>query len=131
MLQALEQAQQDFNGSPSRGKKVSLADLIVLGCAAVEQAPKSAGYDITVPFTPGRRDAAQEQTDPESFAVLEPEADGFRSYLRRREAACGDSSAHPRRLHRRSASTGHNWPVIWKEKGRRTASPTKAARVPE
>ena len=76
-------AQQDFDGSQSGGKKVSLTDLIVLGgCAAVEQAPKSAGYDITVPFTPGRRDAAQEQTDAESFAVLEPEADGFRNYLR-------------------------------------------------
>ena len=76
-------AQQDCDGSQSGGKKVSLTDLIVLGgCAAVQQAPKSAGYDITVPFTPGRRDAAQEQTDAESFAVLEPKADGFRNYLR-------------------------------------------------
>ena len=63
--------------------KVSLADLIVLGgCAAVEQAAKNAGHDVTVPFTPGRTDASQEQTDVESFAVLEPNADGFRSYLR-------------------------------------------------
>jgi catalase-peroxidase len=83
VLQALEQVQQDFNGSQSGGKKVSLADLIVLGgCAAVEQAAKNAGHDITVPFAPGRTDASPEQTDVESFAVLEPAADGFRNYLR-------------------------------------------------
>jgi catalase-peroxidase len=83
VLQTLEKLQQDFNGSQSGGKKVSLADLIVLGgCAAVEQAAKNAGHDITVPFAPGRTDASQEQTDVESFAVLEPAADGFRSYLR-------------------------------------------------
>ena len=83
MLQTLEQIQQDFNGSQSGGKKVSLADLIVLGgCAAVEQAAKNAGHDVTVPFAPGRTDASQEQTDVESFAVLEPTADGFRNYLR-------------------------------------------------
>ncbi len=82
-LAALEQIQQDFNGSQSGGTKVSLADLIVLGgCAAVEQAAKDAGHDITVPFSPGRTDASQEQTDVESFAVLEPTADGFRNYLR-------------------------------------------------
>ena len=82
-LQVLEQVQQDFNGSRSDGKKVSLADLIVLGgCAAVEQAAKDAGHDITVPFAPGRTDAAQEQTDVESFAVLEPTVDGFRNYVR-------------------------------------------------
>ena len=83
MLQALEQVQQEFNGAQSGGVKVSLADLIVLGgCAAVEQAAKNAGHDVTVPFTPGRTDASQEETDVESFAVLEPNADGFRNYLR-------------------------------------------------
>jgi catalase-peroxidase len=82
VLRTLEKVQQDFNGSQSGGKKVSLADLIVLGgCAAVEQAAKKAGYDVTVPFTPGRTDASQEQTDVESFAVLEPTFDGFRNYL--------------------------------------------------
>jgi catalase-peroxidase len=83
VLQALEGIQQDFNGSQSGGKKVSLADLIVLGgCAAVEKAAKDAGHDITVPFTPGRTDASQEQTDVDTFDVLEPQADGFRNYLR-------------------------------------------------
>jgi catalase-peroxidase len=83
VLQTLQQIQQNFNSSQVGGKKVSLADLIVLaGCAAVEKAAKDAGHDITVPFTPGRTDASQEQTDVESFAVLEPKADGFRNYLR-------------------------------------------------
>jgi catalase-peroxidase len=83
VLQSLEQVQQDFNLSQSGGTKVSLADLIVLGgCAAVEQAAKNAGVDVTVPFAPGRTDASQEQTDVEAFAVLEPTADGFRNYLR-------------------------------------------------
>ncbi len=79
-LQALEKVQQDFNSSG--GKKISMADLIVLGgCAAVEQAAKNAGHSVTVPFTPGRGDATQEQTDVESFAPLEPRADGFRNFL--------------------------------------------------
>jgi catalase-peroxidase len=83
VLQSLEKIQQDFNNTQSGGTKVSLADLIVLGgCAAVEQAAKKAGHDATVPFAPGRTDASQEQTDVESFAVLEPAADGFRNYLR-------------------------------------------------
>jgi catalase-peroxidase len=86
VLQTLEQIQQDFESSQSGGKKVSLADLIVLGgCAAVEQAAKNAGHDITVPFAPGRMDASQEQTDMEAAAVLEPIADGFRNYLRAEE----------------------------------------------
>ena len=82
VLQTLEGIQKEFNGSQSDGKKVSLADLIVLaGCAAVEAAAKNADIDVQVPFTPGRTDALQEQTDVESFAVLEPTADGFRNYL--------------------------------------------------
>jgi catalase-peroxidase len=82
-LQKLEQIQADFNNSHTGGKKVSLADLIVLGgCAAIEQAAKNAGHDISVPFAPGRTDASQEQTDVGSFAVLEPTVDGFRSYFR-------------------------------------------------
>ena len=81
ILQALETIQKDFNGSQTGGKKVSLADLIVLGgCAAIEKAAKNAGHDIQVPFTPGRMDARQDQTDVESFAVLEPTSDGFRNY---------------------------------------------------
>jgi catalase-peroxidase len=83
VLNILETIQQGFNKAQSGGKKVSLADLIVLGgCAAVEQAAKNAGFEVTVPFTPGRMDALPEQTDVESFAVLEPEADGFRNYLK-------------------------------------------------
>jgi len=82
-LQALEAIQQEFNGAQTGNTKVSLADLIVLGgCAAVEQAAKNAGHDVTVPFSPGRTDAAEEQTDADSFAVLEPKADGFRNYHR-------------------------------------------------
>jgi catalase-peroxidase len=83
VLQTLEQIQQDFNNSQSGGTRVSLADLIVLGgAAAVEQAAKNAGFDVTVPFAPGRTDASQDQTDVESFEVLEPTADGFRNYFR-------------------------------------------------
>jgi catalase-peroxidase len=83
VLQKLEEIQRTFNSSRPGGKKVSLADMIVLGgCAAVERAAKNAGYDVEVPFTPGRTDASQEQTDVDSFAVLEPTADGFRNYLR-------------------------------------------------
>ena len=83
VLQTLEGIQRDFNSGQSGGKTVSLADLIVLGgCAAVEQAATNAGHAVTVPFTPGRTDASQEQTDVETFAALEPTADGFRNYLR-------------------------------------------------
>ena len=84
VLDALEAIQKDFNGAQPNGKRVSIADLIVLaGCAAVEEAAKKAGYDVKVPFTPGRTDASQEQTDVHSFAVLEPLADGFRNYIRK------------------------------------------------
>ena len=84
MLQKLEAIQKDFNSAQPAGKKVSLADLIVLGgCAAVEAAAKKAGHDVTVPFSPGRMDASQEQTDVDSFAALEPAADGFRNYVRK------------------------------------------------
>ena len=83
VLNKLEEIQKAFNAAHTDGKKVSLADLIVLaGCAGVEQAAKNAGYNVTVPFTPGRMDASQEQTDVSSFEVLEPKADGFRNYLK-------------------------------------------------
>jgi catalase-peroxidase len=82
VLEKLQTIQEEFNASQTGGKKVSLADLIVLGgCAAVEKAAKDAGVDVKVPFTPGRMDALQEHTDVESFAPLEPRADGFRNYL--------------------------------------------------
>jgi len=85
VLDILEGIQKEFNNAQSGDKKVSLADLIVLGgCAGVEQAAKNAGHDVTVPFTPGRTDASQEQTDVESFAVLEPAADGFRNYQKKK-----------------------------------------------
>jgi catalase-peroxidase len=94
VLPALEKIQSDFNGSASGGKKVSLADLIVLGgSAAIEKAAKDAGHDVTVPFAPGRTDASQEQTDVESFELLEPRADGFRNYLR-----AGDKKPAERQL---------------------------------
>src|SRR5690606_33467849 len=85
VLEALDGIREEFNAAASGGKKVSLADLIVLGgAAAVEQAAKAAGHPVEVPFTPGRTDAAQEQTDVDSFAVLEPVADGFRNYQKAR-----------------------------------------------
>ncbi len=84
VLETLEKVQQDFNSAQSGGKKVSLADLIVLGgCAAVEQAARNAGHDITVPFAPGRTDASQEWTDVDAFEMLEPIGDGFRNYIRK------------------------------------------------
>jgi catalase-peroxidase len=83
VLETLQGVQNEFNSQQTGGKKVSLADLIVLGgCAAVEAAAGKGGYNLTVPFTPGRTDASQEQTDADSFSVLEPKADGFRNYLR-------------------------------------------------
>jgi catalase-peroxidase len=90
-LQVLEGIQKKFNGAQSGGKKVSLADLIVLaGCAGVEQAAKNAGHKVTVPFTPGRTDASQAQTDVPSFAVLAPAADGFRNYLKTKYAVAAE-----------------------------------------
>jgi catalase-peroxidase len=92
VLQTLEGIQKEFNSAQSGNKKVSLADVIVLGgCAAVEQAANNAGYDVTVPFSPGRTDASQEQTDVESFAVLEPAADGFRNYLTKKYAVSSEA----------------------------------------
>ncbi|TQU28998.1 peroxidase family protein, partial [Xanthomonas perforans] len=86
-LATLERIQADFNAAQSGGKKISLADLIVLaGNAAVEHAAQAAGHQVTVPFAPGRTDASQQQTDVESFAVLEPVADGFRNFAKRRYA---------------------------------------------
>ncbi len=91
VLKTLEGIQSAFNSAQSGGKRVSLADLIVLaGCAGVEQAAKNAGYEVTVPFTPGRMDASQEQTDAASFAVLEPKADGFRNYQKTRYAVSAE-----------------------------------------
>ena len=91
VLKTLEGIQSEFNSAASGGKKVSLADLIVLaGCAGVEQAVKKAGHDVTVPFTPGRMDTSQEQTDVASFAVLEPKADGFRNYQKTRYAVSAE-----------------------------------------
>jgi catalase-peroxidase len=91
VLKTLEGIQKEFNGAQSGGKKISLADLIVLaGCAGIEQAAKNAGHNVTVPFTPGRMDASQEQTDAASFAVLEPAADGFRNYQKTRYAVSAE-----------------------------------------
>jgi catalase-peroxidase len=91
VLEIFEIIQKEFNSAQSGGKRVSLADLIVLGgCAGVEQAAKNAGYDIIVPFSPGRTDASQEQTDVESFTVLEPAADGFRNYLKTKYAVSAE-----------------------------------------
>jgi len=91
VLKTLKGIQNTFNSAQSGGKKVSLADLIVLGgCAGVEQAAKNAGHDVTVPFSPGRTDASQEQTDVASFAVLEPKADGFRNYQKARYAVSAE-----------------------------------------
>ena len=91
VLKTLEGIQSAFNSAQSRGKKVSLADLIVLaGCAGVEKAAKNAGHDVTVPFSPGRTDASQEQTDVASIAVLEPKADGFRNYQKTRYAVSAE-----------------------------------------
>ncbi|MHC4354169.1 MAG: catalase/peroxidase HPI, partial [Planctomycetota bacterium] len=91
VLQTLEGIQKEFNSAQSGGKKVSLADVIVLGgCAGVEQAAKNGGHDVTVPFAPGRTDASEEQTDEVSFAVLEPKADGFRNYLKTKYAVSAE-----------------------------------------
>jgi catalase-peroxidase len=91
VLRTLEKIQKEFNSAQSGGKKVSLADLIVLGgCAGIEQAAKNAGHKMTVPFTPGRTDASQKQTDAASFSVLEPVAEGFRNYLKTKYAVSAE-----------------------------------------
>jgi catalase-peroxidase len=91
VLETLKGIQKAFNNAQSNDKKVSLADLIVLGgCAGIEQAAKNTGHDVNVPFSPGRTDASQEQTDVESFAVLEPVADGFRNYLKTKYAVSAE-----------------------------------------
>ncbi len=91
VLQTLERIQKEFNSKQSGDKKVSLADLIVLGgCTAIEKAAKKVDHDVTVPFTPGRMDASQEQTDVDSFTVLEPVADGFRNYLKTKYAVSAE-----------------------------------------
>ena len=91
MLKTLTEIQAAFNSTQKGGKKISLADLIVLaGCAGVEKAAKNAGHTVTVPFSPGRTDASQEQTDVESFTVLEPKADGFRNYQKTRYAVSAE-----------------------------------------
>jgi len=91
IVQTLEEIRTTFNNAQSGGKKVSLADVIILGgCSGIEQAAESAGHDVTVPFTPGRTDALQEQTDVDSFAVLEPAADGFRNYLKAKYAVSAE-----------------------------------------
>ncbi len=93
VLRTLEAIRKEFNASQAGGKKVSLADLIVLGgCAAIEKAAKAAGHDVKVPFTPGRMDASQEQTDIESFAPLEPSCDGFRNYLRGKQTLSAEEA---------------------------------------
>jgi catalase-peroxidase len=91
VLETLDSIRENFNMTQKGGKKVSLADLIVLaGGAAIEKAARDAGFDVTVPFTPGRTDASQEQTDVEVFAVLEPAADGFRNYQKAKYAVCAE-----------------------------------------
>jgi catalase-peroxidase len=91
VLKTFERIRKGFNSSQTGGRKVSLADLIVLaGCAGIEQAAKNAGYKVTVPFTPGRMDASQKQTDVNSFAVLEPVADGFRNYQKTKYAVSAE-----------------------------------------
>jgi catalase-peroxidase len=91
VLETLEGIQKAFNDAQSGGKRVSLADIIILGgCAAVEKAAEKAGHNVTVPFTPGRTDSSQDQTDVESFAVLEPAADGFRNYLKTKYAVSAE-----------------------------------------
>src|SRR5262249_924046 len=92
VLPKLEEIQKEFNKSQTGGKKISLADVIVLGgCAAVEKAAKDGGHSVKVPFTPGRADASQQQTDVESFALLEPTFDGFRNYVNSEEVLSPDT----------------------------------------
>ena len=132
VLQKLEAIQKDFNGSAARGKKVSLADLIVLaGSAAVEKAAKDAGVDVKVPFTPGRMDASQEQTDVESFAPLEPRQDGFRNYVNKQADAVHEAGGGAGRSGAASDAdgSGDDGPARWPARPRRQLEWRQARRV--
>ena len=123
VLQTLERVQTEFNRSQTGGKRVSLADVIVLGgCAAVEKAAKDAGYNVQVPFKPGRTDASQEQTDVESFAVLEPTFDGFRNYLKAGEPLSPETLLVERAYMLNLTAPGDDGP------GRRHARPERELR---
>ena len=132
VLETLAGIQSAFNGAASGGKKVSLADLIVLGgSAAVEQAAKQAGHDVTVPFAPGRTDASQEQTDVESFGYLEPVADGFRNYLKAAVQHTGGRAADRQGATADADRAGDDGPRRWPARPRREHGQVAARRLHE